>query len=183
MLPGLGRPRVLLWSLVLGCISALVAIKGVTTFGTNALENIAAYFGGGAALGYLIGLVTTVYNENEGNASSVETRSDASTAEIWWKRVSGLLAIVAFGGGMWSFLIIIEYGIILPSHPDRSTGRVYGRAVGRSGSVVFYQTREERNRLSEILYPTIASGILSGLIDSIYRKKRKRGTQDTEEEF
>lgn len=55
--------RVVIWSLSLGCISALLAFKGATRFGASDLEDIALFFVGGCPLGCLIGLLTTAYNE------------------------------------------------------------------------------------------------------------------------
>ncbi len=60
--------RVLMWSLGVGCASALVAIKEATTFGASDWQNIAVFFAGGCVLGCLLGLLTTAYNQKRKSA-------------------------------------------------------------------------------------------------------------------
>ena len=63
--------RVLIWSLGVGCASALVAVKEATTFGASDWENIAVFFAGGCGLGCLLGLLTTAYNQRRRSAFHV----------------------------------------------------------------------------------------------------------------
>lgn len=83
-----GIRRIFIWSLALGCVSALVGAKEATTFGTGDLENIAAFFAGGCVLGCLIGLLTLAYNEKR-----------RSVFHIWaWALLLGLFGL-AFNTG------------------------------------------------------------------------------------
>jgi uncharacterized YccA/Bax inhibitor family protein len=80
--------RVLMWSLGVGCASALVAIKEATTFGASDWQNIAVFFAGGCVLGCLLGLLTTAYNQKR-----------KSAFHIWgWALLLGLFGL-AFNNG------------------------------------------------------------------------------------
>ena len=61
-------PRVLIWSLAVGCASAIVAVKEATTFGAGDWQNIVLFFAGGCVLGCLLGLLTTAYNQRRKSA-------------------------------------------------------------------------------------------------------------------
>ena len=56
----------------------------------------------------------------------------------------------------------------LPRHPDVTAGRVYPLNVH---GIVVHQTREERKRLNEVQYSSIAVFAVSALMAALHRKK------------
>jgi hypothetical protein len=65
-----------------------------------------------------------------------------------------------------------KYQARLPRQPDLAAGQVYPLNVH---GIVLYQTLDQRNQLDKLLYSTIASALVSGLMAAIYQKKFKFG--------
>lgn len=106
--------RVLIWSLGVGCASALVAIKEATTFGAGDWENIVAFFAGGCVLGCLLGLLTAAYNQKR-----------KSVFHIWgWALLLGLFGLAFNTGTTRSYFL----------------GALIGAAVGLAiGSLLYFR--------------------------------------------
>jgi uncharacterized membrane protein len=106
--------RVLIWSLGVGCASALVAVKEATTFGASDWENIVAFFAGGCILGCLLGLLTTAYNQKR-----------KSTFHVWgWALLLGLFGLAFNTGTTRGYLL----------------GALIGAVVGLSiGSLLYFR--------------------------------------------
>jgi uncharacterized membrane protein YeaQ/YmgE (transglycosylase-associated protein family) len=95
--------RVLIWSFGVGCASALLAVKEATTFGAGDWENIVAYFVGGCVLGFLLGLLTTVYNQKR-----------RSTFHVWgWALLLGLFGLAFNTGTSRSYLLGALIGAVV----------------------------------------------------------------------
>ena len=109
-----GIRRVLIWTLALGCVSALVAVKEATTFGASDWQNILAFFAGGCVLGCLLGLLTTAYNQKR-----------KSAFHIWgWALLLGLFGLAFNTGTTRGYLL----------------GALIGAVVGLSiGSLVYFR--------------------------------------------
>jgi len=85
-----------------------------------------------------------------------------------WKRVAIAIGLIGLAGILWTSSIWYEYQRALPRHPDPVTGHVYPLNVH---GIVVYQTRDERNRLAEIQYSSIAVFAVGALMGLIYQKK------------
>jgi hypothetical protein len=121
--------RVLIWSLGVGCASALVAVKEATTFGVSDWENIAVFFAGGCGLGCLLGLLTTAYNERR-----------RSAFHIWgWALLLGLFGLAFNTGTTRSYslgavigaVVGLAIGSLLYSRVTRSLDSTEGTASKR----------------------------------------------------
>ena len=110
--------RVLIWSLGVGCASALVAVKEATTFGASDWENIALFFAGGCVLGCLLGLLTSAYNQKRRTAF-----------HIWgWALLLGLFGLAFNTGTTRGYLL----------------GSLIGAVVGLSiGSLLYVRVQRE----------------------------------------
>jgi len=119
-----GMRRVWVWTLALGLVSALVAVKEATTFGTSDLENIAAFFAGGCVLGCLLGLLTTAYNEKR-----------RSAFHIWgWALLLGLFGLAFNTGTTQGYLL----------------GALIGAVVGLSiGSLLYFRVARRTDSSSD----------------------------------
>jgi hypothetical protein len=106
--------RVLIWSLGVGCASALIAVKEATTFGASDWQNIVAFFAGGCVLGCLLGLLTTAYNQKR-----------KSAFHIWgWALLLGLFGLAFNTGTTRGYLL----------------GALIGAVVGLSiGSLLYFR--------------------------------------------
>ena len=106
--------RVLIWSLGVGCASALVAVKEATTFGASDWQNILAFFAGGCLLGCLLGLLTTAYNQKR-----------KSSLHVWgWALLLGLFGLAFNTGTTRGYLL----------------GALIGAVVGLSiGSLLYFR--------------------------------------------
>jgi hypothetical protein len=95
--------RVLIWSLAVGCASALVAVKEATAFGATDWENIVAFFAGGCVVGCLLGLLTTAYNQKR-----------KSAFHIWgWALLLGLFGLAFNTGTTRGYLLGALIGAIV----------------------------------------------------------------------
>jgi hypothetical protein len=121
--------RVLIWSLGVGCASALVAVKEATTFGASDWENIALFFAGGCVLGCLLGLLTSAYNQKRRTAF-----------HIWgWAVLLGLFGL-AFNTGttrgyLLGSLIGAVIGLSIGSLLYVRVGRELDSSGGAAGNV------------------------------------------------
>lgn len=88
-----------------------------------------------------------------------------------WKVVGCILFLFALMGWLWAGGLYNRYHGMLPRQPDAVAGRIYPL---NAHGIVVYQTREERDRLNEVLYSPIGLGVASGLMAAIYQKKFSR---------
>jgi hypothetical protein len=76
--------------------------------------------------------------------------------------------LIGLAGIVWTSSLWYEYQRTLPRHSELSVGRIYPLNVH---GIVVYQTREERNRLAEIQYSSIAIFGASALMAVVYQRK------------
>jgi len=80
--------------------------------------------------------------------------------ERLWKRAGIIAGLIGLAGVVWTSSLWYEYQKTLPRRPDSLAGRVYPLNVH---GIVVYQTRDERDRLREIQYSSIAIFLASAL--------------------
>ena len=85
-----------------------------------------------------------------------------------WRWIATTGCIIGLVGILWTSSLWYEYQRVLPRQPDSVTGNVYPLNVH---GIVVYQTHDERNRLDEIQYSSIAVFAASALIGALHRKK------------
>jgi hypothetical protein len=71
-------------------------------------------------------------------------------------------------GALWAAYLDFQYQATLPRHPDPAVGNVYPLNVH---GIIVYQTHDERDLLDEVLYSSVAVGLTSVLMGTIYQKK------------
>ncbi len=86
-------PRILAWSIAIGFVGVLLALKGTTQFTAAELKEIVVFFLGGAALGCLVGFLFTAYNEKR-----------RTLFHIWgWGALGALLGLLFNTGTPWGY--------------------------------------------------------------------------------